>query len=859
MRKITFTVFIIFAFIASNALSQNTAVGPYFNGIFPSETPGPNGAWEVRDLQPNLDIASPLKIIDMPSMENHILILSKNGELYIMDLADASYRQVLDISNRTLNAGEGGAVGMAIHPEFETNPDKQYVFVYYRHIPGPEFNKGYNRLSKFQWDPANLVFKSEEEEILIQQYDSHIWHNGGGMFFDNDGYFYVTCGDEGGSDEVDITLSTQRIDNGFFGGMLRLDVDNDPSRSHPIRRQPVQLATPPAGWLPTFSQGYSIPNDNPWLSPTGDHLEEFYAIGLRAPYTAFYDEITEQIWVGDVGSDRFEEINLIGYGTNHQWPYIEGEEVSGTYAKPDPLIGEERGPQYYYSRDVGTAIVGGGIYRGSMFPSLDEKFIFGDYTAKKILTIDQEAGSQPEVLINNVQDSDVELPVRPGVAAVSVLKNGMVLISVISAPDFTVPGKILYLANRSTVPDPPAKLSDIGAFKNMATLEVADGFIPYKVNSPLWSDGAIKTRYVAIPNDGTFDSPEEKITFSPNEEWEFPKGTVFLKHFDLQTDKSDPSSIRRLETRFFIVGENSSYGLTYKWNEEGTEAFLQQSRSIGEIELTDNGSPAGTQLWDYPSRANCMRCHNSSAKFVLGPNTLQFNQTVSHPVTGVEVNQLDYYNSLNAFDRDIGSAAAYPRGYPLQSNDASLDVRMRSYLDANCSYCHRENGPVNTVDMDLRYEKTRGGINLIRRPVQSMASTQEFVIKPGDHMTSELWVRDETRNENQMPPLASNLVDRPYIDSLAVWIDGLSQDTLTGSAITVGPNPIKSFIRIDAGPEWTPDYQMTIVDMRGIVRLQLTLSSSLEFIDVAPLEIGTYVLKIERGELRYVEKILKLE
>lgn len=71
----------------------------------------------------------------------------------------------------------------------------------------------------------------------------------------------------------------------MFNGIIRIDIDNDPSRSHPILRQPLANATPPSGWGETYTQGYSIPNDNPWLSPDSSQLEEFYAIGLRSTYS----------------------------------------------------------------------------------------------------------------------------------------------------------------------------------------------------------------------------------------------------------------------------------------------------------------------------------------------------------------------------------------------------------------------------------------------------------------------------------------------------------------------------------------------------------------------------------------------
>ena len=80
----------------------------------------------------------------------------------------------------------------------------------------------------------------------------------------------------------------------------------------------------PAGWGGTYSQGYSIPNDNPWQDPDGSILEEYYALGIRGPYAMWYDRAAEEIWLADVGAGKREEISRFGKGDNLQWPYKEG-------------------------------------------------------------------------------------------------------------------------------------------------------------------------------------------------------------------------------------------------------------------------------------------------------------------------------------------------------------------------------------------------------------------------------------------------------------------------------------------------------------------------------------------------------
>ncbi len=857
------SVILIVAMLSSGLFFTSTAqpdyqTAPFFNHTFPETTPG--ASWDVEDYLPNIIIPSPLKMLDVPG-ENELFILGKIGEVWKVNLEDKSQTLVLDIKDRCMKQGEGGAVGMAIHPQFNVEGSHNFIYIYYRYKPNPDTydNKGFNRLSKFSWDDTQNIFPDDSEEILIQQYDRHLWHNGGALFFDNEGYLFVTVGDEGNSSTLDILQSTQRIGQGFFSGILRIDVDKDTSRSHPIRRQPIELGPSPLNWGETYSQGYSIPNTNPWLSESGEYLEEFYAIGLRAPYSAFYDPLNDHIWVSDVGSDKLEEVNLIAKGSNYQWPYAEGNLASNTYQKPDPLLGNEQPPYYFYSRDFGSAIVGGGIYRGSQFPSLNEKFIFGDYTSKKIMLIDQTTTEDPTVLVNDIRDSGLPMPEKPGIAGVSILQDGTVLISVISGADFLNTGKILNLKTKHYVPDPPAKLSELGVFKNMPSRSVADGFIPYEVNSPLWSDRALKYRWISIPNDGVFDEADERIKFNALKEWEFPTGTVLMKQFDLSLDLSDDNSVIPLETRFFVVGADSiGYGLTYKWNAAGTEAYLQDGRSVDSFTIMDGGAMAFDQVWDYPSRTDCMTCHNSEAGFVLGPNTHQLNKEIINPITNFEVNQLLFFNDLGVFDRSIGNPRAYLRSYSLESTDATLEAKIRSYVDANCAFCHRTRGSVTTTTMDLRYQQPFNTQFIEQLETESVASTREYIVQAGDHSQSEIWLRDATRTENQMPPLASNLVDQPYIDSLAKWIDQLTIETFSSEALNLGPNPTTDFMRVDVGDSWLPEYTIRLTDIKGNQRIYAKYFNAISFLDLSSLEAGIYVIEIQKGDLHYLEKIVVL-
>lgn len=837
-------------------------ISAYANDIFPSTTPGAGSSWGLEDPMPGLTIDAPLRIINFPNTED-LLVLNKGGEIWQVSLENRTKDLILDITDRSFKLGEAGTTGMVLHPKFGLSnfPNKQEIFIFYRSKPEPDIysQRGFNRLSKFKWDPDSGTFDLSSEEILFQQYDRSTWHNGGGLFFDNDGFLYVSLGDEGKSEfQLD---SSQKLDGGFFSGIIRIDVDNDPSRSHPIRRQPIVNAAPPSaydGWE-TFSQGYSIPNDNPWLSPDSTHLEEFYAIGLRSPYSIFYDKETGDIWEADVGSDIAEEINKIEYGDNLQWPYIEGDTERPGIPKPINIIGQEKGAFFHYDRSVGNCIIGGGIYRGTVFPNLNGKYLFADYAQDKLMVLSNTNSSSTEdyeVMISGLNNPNLELPVSPRITGIHIQDNGEILVTVMGE-DFSVPGKILRLKQNTFVADPPAYLSELGVFEDLENLVPIKGFIPYRVNSPLWSDRAIKKRWIAIPNDGTYDTPDEQIVFNGATEWKFPQGTVFIKHFDLPTTTDAEGPTRRLETRFFIIGEDQiGYGLTYIWNEEETDALLAGGGTSKDFEIYENGMFAYTQTWDYPGRDQCMTCHNSNAKFVLGVKTHQLNGDLDYPTLNDSKNQIQYLDELGIFTNHVNAPENYLKAHPIDDENIDLESRVRSYLDANCSSCHRLGGTPN-VTMDLRYTLPLQLQGLINLPVNSEVSPQNsIIVKPGDHAASELWIRDASQGTNKMPPLARSLQDEIYLDKLAEWIDGLSEDAGDIDNIFIYPNPSFGQVYVQFRRAWEPPFEINIYAMSGQLIGKHVAESHLYNLDLSRQPSGIYLLELNYNGERQMQKIL---
>ncbi len=855
-RSILITLIVVCIVHRANMpLPPPDSIGPYINGIFSDQIPGEDGTWSIEEVYDWIDAPSPLRLLALPDTEDYLL-LTKVGLVYRINFEDQTLWPVLDIFDQTFNLSEGGSVGFALHPQFETldgsNAGAQCLFLFYRYKPNASewSDLGYNRLSKFTWDVDQQRFLEESEEILIQQFDRSVWHNGGGMFFGQDGYLYLALGDEG-ADEHQIQ-STQTITGGLFSGLIRIDVDNDPATSHPIRRQPQHFGNPPEGWEGSYTQGYSIPNDNPWLDEGGGILEEFYAIGLRSPYSTHLDTLTNRIWCADVGSDKREEINYIQKGDNLQWPYKEGSIASETHNKPANLIGTEKTPFYEYDREVGSAIIGGGVYRGPDFPNLYGQYVFADYVYNKLFALDFSEVSLPErrTLISNLGNLSNDLPEEPGIASVFLLENGKILISAVSSVDFTRPGKIVGLTQQTSVPDPPRFLSELGVFTDLQNLQPISGIIPYGVNSPLWSDGAIKKRWIAIP-DG------QQIKFKSSDPWEFPEGTVFIKHFELPNNLDETESSVRLETRFFVLAKGGkAYGLTYQWNEDGTDAELLTIGKSKEVDILDqNGTILERQTWDFPSRDQCLSCHNSNAQYVLGVNTHQLNGMYDYQ--DGTYNQIQYWASEGILDLPTGiNIDMLPKSYPIDDTSVDLELRIRSYLDSNCASCHRLGG-VPMVGMDLRYSIPPNFHNTIQVSTGSLASDpSNYLVEPGRHEVSELWIRDNSLADNKMPPLSKQRLDTFYLKELAKWIDGLPDDAGVIDDIIVYPNPSNGFLIARLPEEWSENTTLELFDLNGRLVHKQGSDGQVNYLEVAHLSQGMYLLRVLDGEKQFVTKCI---
>lgn len=311
----------------------------------------------------------------------------------------------------------------------------------------------------------------------------------------------------------------------------------------------------------------------------------------------------------------------------------------------------------------------------------------------------------------------------------------------------------------------PALLSQTGVFADTASMKPSPGLLPYDLIVAFWSDGAEKTRYAALPRG--------QVQFSADAEWVFPAGSVFVKTFELPIDETRPSLRRRLETRLLVRARNGGvYGVDYKWRADGSDADLLTTAQSETVPIRTADGGTRMQTWYYPSRQDCLTCHTAGAGYVLGLKTRQMNRTLRYP-NGVVRNELLEWDRLGLFTAHINPAVnSYATLAAADDTERTLQDRARSYLDANCSHCHRPKGTV--ANFDARYTTALDAQALIDGPVLiDQGIDRPRVISPHDIWRSIAYMRVNTNDDIRMPPLARVTIDARGVALLREWIESL--------------------------------------------------------------------------------------
>lgn len=687
-------------------------------------SPEPPSPYRLTRVFPQLKIEHPVFLAEDPQTDRWY-VAEYEGKIYSFRPGEASGKKDL-----FLDMGRGISA-FSFHPKYAENGQ---VFVF-SHLDEKKPRKGQlSRISRFELergsDPPKL--RRESEKIIVEWPGSG--HNGGEAIIGPDGYLYVSTGDGTGGSDLD---STGQGINDLMSVMMRLDVDH-----------------------PDAGRAYSIPKDNPFVGVTGAR-EEIWAYGFRNPWRFSFDPVTGRPWVGDVGQDIWEMIELSSKGANHGWSVKEGTHPFHPQKPvgPTPIVP----PVVEHHHTECRSITGGYVYQGSKFPELRGAYVYGDYEYGKMWALRYDYRANKLKWHEELLDSAVRI------SSFAVARDGNFY-----ALDYDR-GEIHALERRpeeerkqrSTF---PRKLSETGLFAAVTGHRVAPGVIPYTINAPFWSDGAHKERFVAMPGDTGIQVKDKGA-------WEFDDGAVTVKSFALDLEEGNPKTRQWIETRIVVKQDNHWVGYTYEWNKQGTDATLVPALGVDRtFEVKDASAPGGKrkQVWHYPSRNECMFCHSRAAGFVLGLNTHQMNREHEYE-GGVRDNQLRTYEHIGLIKAKLPKRPAELPAYPDPFDPkANLEARVKAYLAVNCAMCHVSDGGGN-AKMETGFATEMKDARLIgETPLHdTFGIANAKIVAPGAPERSVLLARIARRGTGQMPPTSSNRVDEQARQLITEWIRSL--------------------------------------------------------------------------------------
>ncbi len=298
---------------------------------------------------------------------DRLFIVEQPGYVRLYENGQLRRPAYLDISDVVYDSGECGLLGIAFHPDFAKNG---YFYVNYT-TRKPRLR---TIIAEFHADPGAVKVDRATERVILSIDQPYGNHNGGQIRFGPDGYLYIGMGDGGsGGDPQNHAQNPASL----LGKMLRIDVnDRDP---------------------------YGVPEDNPFVEDNR-YAPEIWATGLRNPWRFSFDRETRLMYAGDVGQNKWEEIDIITRGGNYGWRYFEGTH-DHRRGKNEP---ETIPPIKEYGRELGISVTGGFVYRGKEVPALVGWYLYADFQSGRIWGLKYEDGrvvDETQFMKRNIQVS----------------------------------------------------------------------------------------------------------------------------------------------------------------------------------------------------------------------------------------------------------------------------------------------------------------------------------------------------------------------------------------------------------------------------------------------------------------------
>lgn len=668
------------------------------------------------------------------------------------DVKSADLAVDLKTSLKSYDSARSGGVdslySLVFDPEFARN---RYVYlcVIFSSKTNQPLADG-SRISRFRVTEESPPRIDVDSELPILTWQAG-GHNGCDLAFDSTGCLLISTGDATEPSPPDRLKTGQDISD-LLSSILRIDVRGA-----------------------TADKPYKIPEDNPFLK-VAKARGEVWAFGFRNPWRISVDPPTGQLWLGDVGWEKWELVHRIERGGNYGWSVREGHEL----LQPDEPIGPAPilPTRVALSHTDAASITGGFVYRGNNLADIKGQYLFGDWITGRIWSLPLDETSPHREVASGQLRIIAFAPDRDGEPLLVNHFNRTTLFKLVTNRE--------YATELSQANNFPRLLSQTGIFRDVAAQVVNPGIREFTINQPQWHDGAVAKRYLALPEKEkvvVYDTPQPVGTVAMfNSRLHYPAGTVLVKtlYFPMRGGDDKRGSDQKIETQLLHFDGRLWRAYSYLWNEDQSDAKLVSAVGT-ELTLPGKNPPR----WRVHSRTECMQCHNPWPETTLAFTPEQLHQpgkgTSSQWLTLVRDG---YVETQNSEKRTVEPEKCVRR--PLSSSPSDpVDARARSYLHANCSHCH-QNGAGAAVDLSLKITDDEKGLKAIDiAPSKGNLGLKDGkLIAAGDHLSSVLLFRMASSSSGRMPHIGSREVDFSAVTLISDWIDAMAKSEISRTTAT---------------------------------------------------------------------------
>ena len=312
------------------------------------------------------------------------------------------------------------------------------------------------------------------------------------------------------------------------------------------------------------------------------------------------------------------------------------------------------------------------------------------------------------------------------------------------------------------------KLSDYGFFTgNMAEHIPSEGVLPYDVSAQLFSDYALKSRFIVLPKN-------QKLNYRSDGSFGFPVGTTLIKTFYYPADLRKPlENIQLMETRLLIHTEEGWFGYPYVWNKAQTEAILEIAGERMEVSFIDDAGDNVSFNYSVPNFNQCKGCHRNENRMIpIGPKVRLLNHNYNY--SDGKMNQLKKWSALDMIN-GLPKFASLPHTPDYTNpNDGTFEERARAWIDINCAHCHMKGAPGETSGLFLNIEETDPTrLGVLKPPVAAGRGSGDrlHTLVPGKPDVSIMIYRMESTDPGvMMPELGRKLVHKKGVELVREWI-----------------------------------------------------------------------------------------